>query len=82
MSTLTEQFAKSGYQPTYFIGDRVFGRYKKIPFMATVGNDRNKVGSEEPEVVVHLDLPLHYNGEVITMLIVRHKDIKPLVEIK
>lgn len=50
--------------------------------MATVGNDRNKVGSEDPEVVVHLDLPLQYNGEVITMLIVKHKDIKPLAEIK
>ena len=82
MSTLTEQFAKTAYQPKYFIGDRVFGHYKKIPYMATVGNDRNNVGSEEPEVVVHLDLPLQLNGEVITMLIVKHKDIKPLAEIK
>lgn len=83
MSTLTEQFAKNAYQPKYFIGDRVFGHYKKIPFVATVSNDRNKVGGDpNPEVVVHLDLPLQYKGEVMTMLIVKHKDIKPLAEIK
>lgn len=82
MSTLTDYFQKSPYEPTYYIGDRVFGKWNKIPFVATVGNDRNKVGSEEPEVVVHLDLPMQYKGEIINILVVKHKDIKPLVEIK
>lgn len=77
MSTLTEQFAKDAYKPKYFIGDRVFGYWKKIPFVGTVGNDRNKVGGDpNPEVVVHLDLPIQYNDTVVNMLIVKHKDIK------
>ena len=77
MSTLTDQFAKDAYKPKYFIGDRVFGYWKKIPFVGTVGNDRNKVGGDpNPEVVVHLDLPLQYNDTVVNMLIVKHKDIK------
>lgn len=82
MSTLTEQFAKNAYQPKYFIGDRVFGHWNKIPFVGTVGNDRDKVGDTGPEVTVHLDLPLQYKGEVKTLVLVKHKDIKSLVEIK
>ena len=82
MSTLTEQFAKNAYQPKYYIGDRVFGHWNKIPFVGTVGNDRDKVGDAGPEVIVHLDLPLQYNGEVMSILITKHKDIKPLMEIK
>ena len=77
MSTLTEQFAKDAYKPKYFIGDRVFGRYNKIPFVGTVGNDRNKVGGDpNPEVIIHLDLPMVKNGQVITVLVVEHKNIK------
>ena len=82
MSTLTEQFAKNAYQPKYFIGDRVFGHWNKIPFVGTVGNYRDKVGDAGPEVTVHLDLPLQYKGEIKTLVLVKHKDIKPLVEIK
>ena len=77
MSTLTEQFAKDAYKPKYFIGDRVFGRYNKIPFVGTVGNDRNKVGGDpNPEVIVHLDLPIVLTEQVYYVIIVKHKDIK------
>ena len=77
MSTLTDYFAKNAYKPKYHIGDRVFGHWNKIPFVGTVGNDRNKVGGDpNPEVVVHLDLPIQYNGTVINIVIVKHKDIK------
>jgi hypothetical protein len=83
MSTLTEQFAKDAYKPKYFIGDRVFGRYNKIPFVGTVGNDRNKVGGDpNPEVIVHLDLPIVLTEQVYYVIIVKHKDIKPLVQIE
>ena len=77
MSTLTEQFAKNAYKPKYQIGDRVFGYYKKIPFIATVGNDRNKVGGDpNPEVTLHLDLPIRSTDGVKSIIIVKHKDIK------
>ena len=78
MSTLTEQFAKNAYQPTYFIGDRVFGYWNKVPFVGSVGNDRDKVGDSGPEITVHLDLPLQYKGEIKSVVIVRHEDVKPL----
>lgn len=77
MSTLTDYFNKDPYKPKYYIGDRVFGYWNKIPFVATVGNDRTKVGGDpNPEVVVHLDLPIQVKGVVHTMLILKHKDIK------
>ena len=77
MSTLTEQFAKNAYKPKYQIGDRVFGYYNKIPFIATVGNDRNKVGGDpNPEVTLHLDLPIRSTDGVKSIIIVKHKDIK------
>lgn len=82
MSTLTDYFNKNPYIPTYFIGDRVFGKWNDIPFVGTVGNDRNKVDSEDPEVVVHTDLPISFNNELKTVIIVKHKDISPLLEIK
>lgn len=80
MSSLTEYFGKNAYQPKYFLGDRVFGYWRKVPFIGTVGNDRNKVGSEEPEVTILLDLPILLTGETHSVIIVKHKDIKPLKE--
>jgi len=77
---LSDYFAKDAYKPKYFLGDRVFGRWNKIPFIGTVGNDRNKVGSEEPEVTVLLDLPILLTGRQHSVIIVKHKDIKPLKE--
>lgn len=78
MASLADYFAKNAYQPKYFIGDRVFGRWNKIPFVGTVGNDRDKVGDGGPEVTVLLDLPMQYKGEIKSVVIVQHKDIKPL----
>ena len=83
MSTLTEYFEKIAYKPKYSIGDRVFGYWNKIPFAGTVGNDRNKVGGDSnPEVVVHTDLPIVFKNIEYSVIIVKHKDVKSLVEIK
>jgi hypothetical protein len=79
MTSLTTYFENKAYQPTYFIGDRVFGHYNKIPFIASVGNDR-VVSLDGPEITVHLDLPIKVDGVVKSMLIVKHSDIKPLKE--
>ena len=47
--------------------------------MGTVGNDRNKVGDENnPEIVVHLDLPILLEETIYYVIIVKHKDVKPL----
>jgi hypothetical protein len=57
MGTQTDYFNRIGYKPKYFIGDRVFGHWNKIPFIGTVGNDR-LIGLSGPEITIHLDLQI------------------------
>lgn len=78
MGNQTDYFERIGYKPQYFIGDRVFGHYKKIPFIGTVGNDRVINLTDGPEITVHLDLPIQTEGKVHSMIIVKHDDIKKL----
>ena len=77
MGSQTDYFEKVGYKPTYFIGDRVFGKWNKIPFVGTVGNDTLINEIEGPRISIHLDLPIKYNDKVHTVIFVKHKDIKP-----
>lgn len=82
MGNLADYFDKIAYKPQWFIGDRVYGKWNKIPFVGTVGND-SCVDGVTPRVSVHLDLPVKYNDKVHTILFVSHKDIKSkLKEIK
>lgn len=74
---LAEYFRLNRYTAKYTIGDRVFGRYNGIPFVGTVGNDTQVNEDEGPYVTVHLDLPVKIDGEVRTVLKVKHRDIKP-----
>lgn len=77
MGNQSDYFNRIGYQHTYDIGDRVIGNWNRIPFVGTVGNDRKINDITGPEVTVHLDLPLQYQGQVYNFLIVKHRDIKP-----
>ena len=76
MGTQTDYFNRIGYKGIWEIGDRVFGRWNKIPFVGTVGNDRLINHIDGPEITVHLDLPIKYKDKVHNILIVKHKDIK------
>lgn len=77
MGNQSDYFNRIGYKHTYDIGDRVIGKWNRIPFVGTVGNDRKINDITGPEVTVHLDLPLQYQGQVYNFLIVKHRDIKP-----
>ena len=77
MGNQSDYFNRIGYKHTYDIGDRVIGKWNRIPFVATVGNDRKINNITGPEVTVHLDLPLQYQGQVYNFLIVKHRDIRP-----
>ena len=77
MPSLAEYFEKNAYKPKYFIGDRVFGYYHKIPFVGSVGNDTLINHTEGPRISIHLDLPLKYKDTIHNVIIVKHKDIKP-----
>jgi len=76
MSNLATYFAANRYQAKWDIGDRVTGKWNKIPFVGSVGNDRQLNDRDGPEITVHLDLPIKYQGEVHNFIIVKHKDIK------
>ena len=76
MASLTDYFNNKGYQPKYFIGDRVIGKWNKIPFVGSVGNDTVISEIEGPRISIHLDLPIKYKDKVYTIIIVKHKDIK------
>jgi hypothetical protein len=76
MGNQTDYFNRIGYKPVYQLGDRVIGKWGKIPFVATVGNDRC-IDGVNPEITVHLDLPIKVDGELKQFLIVKHKDVKP-----
>jgi len=76
MGNLADYFERNAYKPKYFIGDRVFGRWNKIPFVGTVGNDTLISEIEGPRISVFLDLPIKYDNKVHNILIVKHKDVK------
>jgi hypothetical protein len=78
MASQTDYFNRIGYKATYSIGDRVFGKWHKIPFIGSVGNDRLINNIDGPEVTIHLDLPIIHNGYRHNILVVKHKDIKLL----
>lgn len=79
MGNHTDYFNRIGYQAKYSIGDRVFGHYQKIPFIGSVGNDR-QINDSGPEVTVHLDLPMKTKDGVRSIIVVKHKDIKRLTD--
>jgi hypothetical protein len=79
MGNQSDYFNRIGYKPTYFIGDRVFGKWNKIPFIGSVGNDTLINEIEGPRISIHLDLPIIHNGHRHNIIIVKHKDIKKLV---
>ena len=78
MGNQTDYFNQIGYKPKYFIGDRVFGHYQKIPFIGTVGNDTMISEIEGPHISVQLDLPMKTKDGIRSIIIVKHKDIRPL----
>lgn len=77
MGNQTDYFNRIGYKPKYFIGDRVYGTWNKIPFVGTVGNDSCFDGIN-PRVSIHLDLPIKYSERIHNIIFVSHKQITGL----
>jgi hypothetical protein len=77
MPTLAEYFKANRYSGKYNIGDRIIGKWNKIPFVGTVGNDTLINEIEGPRISVYLDLPIKYKDVVYNVVIVKHKDVKP-----
>lgn len=75
MPSLADYFRANRYQAVYSIGDRVYGKFNKTPFIGSVGNDTEISTETGPHVSIHLDLPIRVAGEYKSVIIVRHKDI-------
>lgn len=73
---LAEYFKVNRYDPKYYIGDRLIGKWNKIPFVGTVGNDTLINEEEGPRISIHLDLPIKYKEKWHYIIIVKHKDVK------
>jgi hypothetical protein len=58
----------------YRRGERVFGQWNKIPFIADVVRDLR------PGLLVHTDLPVQFEDKLNYILRVEYKDVKRLVE--
>lgn len=80
MSNLAEYFSKNRYHAKYEFGARVFGRWNKIPFIGTVGSDSVVSDVEGPQLTITLDLPIKIKDNIHRVVIVKHKDVKPLRE--
>lgn len=76
--TLAEYFDTVCYHGTYYLGDRILGRYKGVPFIGTVGNDNQLNPIDGPFLTVHLDLPIKIDEEIKNVIIVKHHEINRL----
>ena len=75
MSNLTDYFARRDAdlpKPRYNSGDRVFGHWNQIPFVGSV------IREIAPLAMIHVDLPVKYEGVVHNIISPRLKDIKRL----
>lgn len=77
MGSLADYFSKNAYVPKYHLGDRVFGCWNKIPFIGSIGTDGVR-DDRGPILTVLLDLPIIIDGQTHNVIIVKHKDVKPL----
>ena len=76
MGNVANYFEKVAYKPKWFIGDRVMGRWNKIPFVGTVGNDTVISEIEGPRVSVHLELPIRFKDKIHNVVFVKPNDLK------
>lgn len=75
MPGYAEYFEKNRYKPKYEIGDRVRGVWNKIVFSGTVYIDSKISDDSPPTVMVHSDLPIKYDGKVVNIIRVGHKNL-------
>ena len=77
MSSYAEYFERrASEQPKskYQYGNRVFGRWNKIPFIGSVIREQDK------NLLVHLDLPIKHNEVIHNILHITRNDVKLLKE--
>jgi hypothetical protein len=76
MTSLSEYFKENRYQAIWHMGDRVEGKWNKIPFVGSVGNDGLVNEIEGPKVSVHVDLPILYKNKLYSIIFMNPKELK------
>ena len=82
MATIAEYFEMNRPKPVWQIGDRVSGKWNKIPFIGTVAVDNMVSEALGPQVRIFLDLPIKFEEEIHTVITVKQDEIKRLKVIK
>ena len=75
MASLADYFAnrdKDLPKAKFYIGDRIFGMWNKIPVVGSVLRD------VEGEVMIQSDLPVKFKNSYQTILSLKQKDVKLL----
>lgn len=80
MNNYADYFSKNRPGAKWHLGDRVYGKWNKIPFIGTVMLDNMVTEEVGLRVIVYLDLPLKYKKEVKHYIEVRQKDLKKLTK--
>lgn len=75
MNDYSDYFNRTAYKPKYFIGDRVTGKWNKVPFVGTVLNDNLVSEDEGPRTSINLDLPLKHKDSWHTIIFVKNNQI-------
>ena len=78
MASLSDYFSNHRPKPKFLLGDRVYGKWNKIPFIGTVAIDHYVSEAEGPVVVVFLDLPLKFKKVWYNQISTRQELLKKL----
>ena len=75
-SSVAEYFSKNRAPAKYKIGDRVTGKWNKIPFVGTVLVESLVSEEEGPKVMIFSDLPIKYKESWFNIVTLKPKDVK------
>jgi len=78
MASLAEYFYVNRPKPKFLLGDRVYGKWNKIPFVGTVAIDHYVNESAGPVVIVFLDLPIKFKKVWYNQISTRQELVKML----
>jgi hypothetical protein len=62
MPSLNDYFQNNSYKAKFLIGDRVTGKWNKIPFVGTVLVEHRLNEDDGPNVKIYLDLPIKFKN--------------------
>ena len=74
--TQEEYFKQNRHVAKYLIGERVQGKWNKIPFVGTVLVENLVSEVEGPRLMVYVDLPIKYKNDWHYVIKLNPKDAK------